>query len=221
MLPSPSGALRFYADLEKNCQIALEDAQAVPADRRKTLDQIVAYAATALQAGRDVQINFICTHNSRRSQLCQAWAFAAAEWFGLPQIKVFSGGTETTACNPRTVEALRRAGFKIVLAETTDQDTDGNPRYWLQCSDEGQTMSLFSKVCDAPENPSANFCAVLVCSQADEACPVIFGADLRIYHGYEDPKRADGQADEAEIYDAASRQIAAEMFYLFAMLAQG
>lgn len=216
MLSSPSSPIQFYTTLEKNCQIALEEAQTIPADRKKGLDQIVACVTTALQNGQEAQLNFICTHNSRRSQLCQAWAFAAAQKYGLSQVRVFSGGTEATACDARTVEALRRAGFQISIESDAD-----NPRYTLLCADGGAALSLYSKTCDSPDNPTNNFCAILVCAQADEACPLVTGADLRIYHGYEDPKRADGQENESEVYDAASRQIAAEMFYIFAMLTQG
>lgn len=222
MLPNPSSPTQFYPELEKNCQIALEEAQTIPADRKKTLDQIVAYILPAMQNGQDAQLNFICTHNSRRSQLCQVWAFAAAQWYGFSQIKVFSGGTEATACNPRTVEALRRSGFKISTENAENaHGSESNPRYALLCSDNGSALSLYSKTYNADGNPTNNFCAILVCSQADEACPLVAGADLRIYHGYEDPKRADGQENESEVYDATSRQIAAEMFYILSMLSQG
>ena len=73
----------------------------------------------------------------------------------------------------------------------------------------------FSKKYNDDQNPQQDFCAVLVCSQADESCPLINGATLRVYHGYEDPKKADGQENESKQYDETCRLIAREMFYVF------
>jgi arsenate reductase len=44
------------------------------------------------------------------------------------------------------------------------------------------------------------------------------GAEKRIYHGYLDPKRADNQDNESQIYDETSHLIATEMFYLFSII---
>ena len=73
----------------------------------------------------------------------------------------------------------------------------------------------FSKVYDAPVNPSEGFVAVMTCTQADEDCPYIPGAALRVALPYDDPKASDGSTAEAATYDERCRQIATEMFYLF------
>ncbi|MFT7056154.1 MAG: arsenate reductase [Roseivirga sp.] len=51
--------------------------------------------------------------------------------------------------------------------------------------------------------------------QADEACPIIAGAEVRISVTYEDPKVFDNAPQQAEIYAERSLQIAAEMYYVF------
>jgi arsenate reductase len=51
--------------------------------------------------------------------------------------------------------------------------------------------------------------------QADEACPIIAGAEVRIPVTYEDPKVFDETPQQAEIYAERSLQIAAEMLYVF------
>ena len=59
--------------------------------------------------GRPAGLIFICTHNSRRSQLAQVWAGTAARVFGIAGVETFSGGTEVTAFNPRAIAAAERA----------------------------------------------------------------------------------------------------------------
>jgi arsenate reductase (thioredoxin) len=59
----------------------------------------------------------------------------------------------------------------------------------------------------------------MTCDEADQDCPFVKGAALRISLPYEDPKVADGTPEEAARYDARSRQIATEMLYLFSKVA--
>ena len=85
----------------------------IPEDRIETLRQLGNYVISAIKENRKVQLVFICTHNSRRSQFGQLWALTAAQFYGIQNIGTFSGGTESTAFNPRAVTAIRRAGFQI------------------------------------------------------------------------------------------------------------
>ena len=55
----------------------------------------------------------------------------------------------------------------------------------------------------------------MVCSDADEACPFVPGAELRLSMPYDDPKAFDGTPMEEAKYDERSRQIAREMFFAF------
>ena len=64
--------------------------------RKELLLRIAETIAKEYSLNEVVHLNFICTHNSRRSQLGQVWSFYAAHNFGL-NIKSFSGGTEVTA----------------------------------------------------------------------------------------------------------------------------
>lgn len=58
----------------------------------------------------------------------------------------------------------------------------------------------------------------MTCSQADEGCPYIAGAEKRIPVRYEDPKSSDKTPQQNEIYTQRSLQIASEMFYVFSSL---
>lgn len=187
------------------------DVSAIPESRKPVLDEMVRYIQAKLDAQAPVNLNFICTHNSRRSQLSQVWAKVAAVSQGI-RIKSFSGGTEATAFNERAVASLVRSGFDIRA------EGEGNPRYTVRFADDCQPLVCFSKRFDDAENQVPAFAAVMTCSDADENCPFIPGAEKRIPLRYEDPKAFDGTEEEAARYDERSRQIATEMFYIFSQV---
>lgn len=182
----------------------------ISAERRALLDPLAEYISRKRAAGEVVRLIFICTHNSRRSHFGQVWAQVAAHHFGVGPVECYSGGTETTACNPRTVAALERAGIQA------KQITAGeNPVLLLQYADGMNPLAAFSKVYDQAPNPTRGFAAVMTCSQAEENCPYVPGAEKRFSITYDDPKIADGTPEEEAVYDARCRQVAAEMAYVF------
>ncbi len=181
----------------------------LPEERRELLEEMVAFITARAQVGEPIDLTFICTHNSRRSHLGQVWAQTAAIHYGIPGVTAYSGGTETTACNPRTVSAFRRAGFSVV-----QPSNDDNPHYLIQYAENQPPIEAFSKVYDAEGNPSDGFLAAMCCADADANCPIVNGAVTRIRLCYEDPKLADGTPEEAARYDERCRQIAIEMFYV-------
>lgn len=180
-------------------------------ERRNALEQIASYVAGRLAAEAEANLNFICTHNSRRSQMSQVWARIAAEYYGLGRVKTFSGGTSVTACNPRTVATLKRAGLEIKQTA----ENGGNPIYAVSYAADREPLTLFSKMYNAASNPQNDFCAVMTCEQADKNCPIVTGAVLRVGLPYEDPKKHDNTSSETEQYDQRNQQIAREMLYLF------
>lgn len=199
----------MHSTLEQYIGRALRGMEAISEERRQALDVVAAFVASKRASGESADLSFICTHNSRRSQLAQVWAAAAARHFGIDRVRTFSGGTEATVFNPRAVAALERAGFLI------DNPGGDNPRYRVSLSGVGPQILCFSKTYDDPFNPREGFAAIMTCSEADEACPVVHGAALRAPIRYEDPKVADGTPEEAARYDERCLQIATEMFYLF------
>jgi len=182
----------------------------IPDERKAQLEKIAAYVRARHQADSAARLTFICTHNSRRSHLAQVWAAVAARHLGIDRVETFSGGTEATAMNPRTIAALQRAGLTVRA-----MDASANPRMEVRYSKAATPLVCFSKVYDQPPNPASGYCGVLTCSQADRACPQIAGADERVAIPYEDPKRADGTSSESAEYDARSAQICREMLFVF------
>jgi arsenate reductase len=179
--------------------------------RKDILGVLIDYVQLRLNTSESINLNFICTHNSRRSQFAQLWAQVAAYYYGLPTT-CYSGGVEETAFNERAVAAIRRAGFNII------SKGDKNPRYTISYAEDAQPVIMFSKLYDDTNNPKADFAAVMTCSDADENCPYIPGAESRIQLLYDDPKEFDGTPEEAEKYDERSKQIATELFYVFSQV---
>lgn len=182
----------------------------ISTERKALLEQLSAYVSKELASGNEVKLSFICTHNSRRSHLSHLWAHAAAAHYGIPNVQTFSGGTDATAFNPRAVAALKRAGFSIEKSDETE-----NPIYLVKIAVDDEPQRCFSKRYDAPPNPTKEFGAVMVCSQADTSCPTVAGAKKRIAIPFEDPKIADGRDDETKVYDERCAQIAREILYVF------
>jgi arsenate reductase (thioredoxin) len=204
----------FYPELSQYLSKAAAQFRDIPSDRKTELAQVADYIRVRLSNSEPVKLNFICTHNSRRSHLSQIWAHVAAKVYGLNGVETFSGGTEATAFNPRAVGALQRSGLKI----SADDASSTNPNYSVLTSDTAEPIVCFSKVFNAPPNPTTGYCAVMTCSQADDACPLVMGSDLRMPIRYEDPKVADDTAFEVQRYDERSAQICTEMLYLMSLV---
>ena len=178
-------------------------------DHRKDLlkplrDYIVLKSKQKVEAN----LNFICTHNSRRSQFTQVWAKIISDYYGF-NINSFSGGTEVTNCNTRTISSFERMGFKV------KNPAGENPHYELTYHEKRKPIIVYSKTFDDISNPKNNFAAVMTCTNADENCPIIPGAEKRISLPFEDPKIFDNSTQESEKYDERSIQIATEMKYVF------
>ncbi len=185
--------------------------QNIALERKKALQPLIEYIQSKLETGSEIKLNFICTHNSRRSQLAQIWAKTAASYYDI-EIDSYSGGVEVTAFNDRAVEALKKEGFQII------KKGDGNPYYSVSFDENIAQLNAFSKTFDDPVNPTSGFAAVMTCSHADENCPFIAGAETRLPIRYDDPKEYDDTPLEASKYDERSLQIANEMFYIFSQV---
>ena len=183
----------------------------IDAERATGFAPLIDWIAEKKAKGEPAHLVFVCTHNSRRSQMGQAWARAAALELGLTHVQTWSGGTEATAFNPRAVTALRSHGF--VIEDTGDKKGGQNVVYTLGYGPD-VADTAFSKVYSDPFNPKAGFAAVMVCSSADASCPFVEGAEVRVAVPYLDPKVSDGTPEEAATYSAKSEEIGREMVWL-------
>jgi arsenate reductase len=185
----------------------------IAAHRKETLRELTQFIKSKVNAGQPAYLNFICTHNSRRSHVSQLWAQAAAHHYHVPKVVCFSGGTEATAFNPRAVKAMQEAGFSIKMTK------DGNnPIYEVRFADDVEPIIAFSKTYDDPFNYNKDFAAIMTCSHADENCPLIQGASKRIALNYDDPKEFDGTPLEAAKYSERVHEIGREILFAFSQV---
>ena len=185
----------------------------IPENRKQILHSLIDLIQNKFDNQQDIKLNFICTHNSRRSHLGQVWAHAMAEFYEIPNVQSFSGGTEETAVYPQIIATLESNGFIIKKSLGTN-----NPAYLLQTDSQAIPLVLISKTFDTQINPAKNFVAIMTCAQADEDCPFVPGAENRIALTYEDPKKYDESTQKTQKYLDKSAEIATELKYVFSKI---
>ncbi|OWK73090.1 protein-tyrosine-phosphatase [Flavobacteriaceae bacterium JJC] len=201
----------MYSALSKT--IAQLQLQNISEERQAVLQPLIDVIQQKTDRQQEINIIFICTHNSRRSHLAQVWAQLAGAYFNIPNVHCYSGGTEETALFPKVAETLTDQGFSIFKIADTN-----NPVYAVKYSDNALPVIGFSKKYDSLFNPVSAFTAVMTCSQADGECPFIAGAEERIPVTYDDPKMSDHTPEQSRVYAERSMEIASEMFYVFSKI---
>ncbi len=185
----------------------------ISGERKRILDSLAEFIQSKVLSKEEIRLNFICTHNSRRSHLSQVWAQTMAYFFNVKNVCCYSGGTEATALFPMVVNTFKKQGFQI------QQLSEGNnPVYAIKYADNEHPVIGFSKKMDDAFNPKSNFAALMTCDSANEACPFVPGAEKRIPITFEDPKAFDNTPQQAEKYLERSTQIATEFWYVFSKI---
>ena len=208
----PFKSIKMYKNLVETIN-NVTTFQNISEERKNILRPLIDFVQQKVNNSQEISINFICTHNSRRSHLSQVWAQVAAAYYTIPNVHCYSGGTEETALFPKVAETLTHQGLSIFKIADTD-----NPVYAIKYSDNSLPIVGFSKKYDSPFNPVSAFAAIMTCSQADGGCPFIAGAEKRIPITFEDPKISDNTQEQSKVYADRSLQIATEMFYVFSMI---
>ena len=190
--------------------IAQLSTERISEERKRILQPLIQFISSKITKNEEVRLNFICTHNSRRSHLSQIWAQTMANYYQIENVFCYSGGTEATAMFPKVVETLTNQGFEILKLSETE-----NPIYAVKFAENEHAVICFSKKYNDDFNPKSAFAAILTCDSADENCPIVYGAEARIPIKYEDPKKSDGTPEMNETYFNRSLEIATEMKFVF------
>lgn len=202
----------IYTEIQKT--IASLDTENISKERKELLQSLVDFVKKKIAQNKPINLNFICTHNSRRSHLSQIWAQTMANHFNIDNVSCYSGGTEATAMFPMVGETLTKQGFEILkLSETA------NPVYAVKYAENQHPVICFSKTYDDSFNPIANYGAIMTCDSANEACPIITGAEERFPITFKDPKAFDNTPQQAQKYHERSIQIATELSWVFSKCA--
>ena len=203
----------MISSIKTYCDHLTQNFDSIPNDRKTLLDKITAYIKSKQKEHKDIKLVYICTHNSRRSHFGQVWAQVAAYYYSIKNVYCYSGGTEATTFNTNAINALKRIGFDIKAI-----NEEKNTTYHLYYDENEEPIVCFSKVYNHPQNPQAEFAAIMTCSDAEENCPYIPGVELRIGTTYNDPKAFDNKPEQDDKYDERCQQIALETFYVFSKL---
>ena len=182
-------------------------------ERKATLQPLIDFIQVKVTHQEAISLNFICTHNSRRSHLSQVWAQTMAAFFEIENVFCYSGGTKATALFPMAAKTLQNSGFQI---QTLSEGK--NPVYAIKYAENAHPIMGFSKRLDDDFNPKTGFAAIMTCNSANEACPLVLGAEKRIPITFEDPKAFDNTPQQAQKYHERSVQIATEILYVFSQL---
>jgi arsenate reductase len=201
----------MYPDLLKTVEITSNIS--VSDERKEVVQPLIEYIQKKVSANQEIRLNFICTHNSRRSHLSQIWAQTMAFQFKIDKVFCYSGGTEATAKFPKVAETLGNQGFQIQKLSQ-----ENNPVYAVKLDENQAPIICFSKTYSDDFNPKTNFSAIMTCNNADEGCPMVFGAEARFPIKYNDPKAFDGTELMNEKYAERSLEIASEMYYVFSQI---
>jgi arsenate reductase (thioredoxin) len=202
----------MYQKLRNFCEEIVFDFEKIPAERKALLKKIAVFIQEKKDKNLTVKLMYVCTHNSRRSHFGQVAAALAGEFYNIKNLQTYSAGTEATTFNINAINALQEIGF-IVEAESVSE----NPIYNVRFSEKGN-VKCFSKVVSDQHNPTQDFAAIMTCSHAEQNCPFIAGATLRIGTTYEDPKKSDGTPMQQATYLIRFKQIATETFYAFSLV---
>ena len=201
----------MFQKIKERCEILSNNFKEINPERKALLEKLATHIQRKIDEKEEVNLVYVCTHNSRRSHLGQVWSKVAADFYGF-DIHSFSAGTEVTAFNQNAINALIACGFEVKKSDET-----ANPKYEVLFG-ESKSNLCFSKTIDDESLPKENFVAVITCGDADENCPFIPGCDLRIGTTYFDPKSYDNSILMDEKYTERSNQIAMECLYFFSLL---
>jgi hypothetical protein len=206
---APESRSRLLPRVREHAAFLTTSFDLIDSEHRSSAEKLVDWIVKNYQAGRNLDVLALCTANSRRSLMGATMGNIAADYFGMPEIRFHSGGTASSALNYRAINALKEIGVEIEPtgkeAERGEPQTK-NPVYmvrWGKMGSPGMRSPEaleFSKVYSDPINPQQGFAALVVCGEADAACPIVKGAGVRISAPFLDPKMYDGGSYETAKY---------------------
>ncbi len=139
-----------------------------------------------------MNILFLCTGNSCRSQMAEGWARKLCSQYGDDWIHVESAGIESHGKNPRAIAIMQESGVDISGQESTRLTDE-----MLQQAD----------------------LVVTVCGHADEHCPVLPEGTRKIHWPLDDPAKAEGtEAEIMKVFRASRDDIRQRVIELLNML---
>lgn len=196
----------LFSTIHDYCDNIVNSFHLISNDRKKILDDISSKINGHVQNDKELNLLFVCTHNSRRSQFAQVWAHLAINYFGLLSLNSFSCGSEQTMIHKNTITALESFGFRVQNEKNNKINFYFSENSYVEC---------FSKTFLHNSLPDNQIISLMTCDDADKNCPLITGSLSRISLPYSDPKIYDDSSECIVEYQKTSNHIAQEIFYIF------
>ena len=196
----------LFSTIHNYCDKTVNSFNLISNDRKKILDDISSKINGHVQNDKELNLLFVCTHNSRRSQFAQVWAHLAINYFGLLNLNSFSCGSEQTMIHENTITALESFGFRVQNEKNNKINFYFSENSYVEC---------FSKTFLHNSLPDNQIISLMTCDDADKNCPLITGSLSRISLPYSDPKIYDDSSECILEYQKTSNHIAQEIFYIF------
>jgi arsenate reductase len=204
------GPNKLYPILFNYARDLYQSYSEIPFERKIILEEIANYIIGSQQLSQEARVLFIETDHATRSVMAHVWAKAAAYYYGINHVKIFSGGISNASISRNAILALEKAGFIVYKIKSGN-----NPEYEIKYSFNIDPIILKSTKYNEETNPNVNFGSIILCSNADINLPTVKGNDFRTSLYYFDPTAYDGTSEALDMYLERSKEIATEMFYLF------
>jgi hypothetical protein len=165
----------LFPKLSNYCNSLSTEFNQINEERKAELKGIANFIVEQRKEHKPANLLFVCTSNSRRSHMAQVWSQIASYYYSIDSVFTFSGGTEQTRVNINAIDALNRTGIEIYSNNQGD-----NPLRYVRVGNKINPWVIFSKKYTDATNPKNNFVAVMVCSEADKACPFVGGPNQEL-----------------------------------------
>lgn len=206
----------LFPKVKLQCDLLSAQSDLISRTHLQSCERLFQAIVSQYVPGEELGVVVICTGNSRRSMLAATMGNIAAAYHGITELRFYSGGTNPSAFNPRTIRTLEEVG--VVIEPINENATSGNagevnPKYMVRWGNLPRMgvnrleIKEFSKIYSDPHNIAKSFLALLVCDEADASCPNVLGASARIAMPFQDPKSFDGTELEAIKYSERRDEI--------------
>ena len=206
----------LFSSVQSQCDLLPSQSDLISHAHLQSCDRLIQAIVSQYVPGEELGVIVICTGNSRRSMLAATMGNIAAAYHGIAELRFYSGGTNPSAFNPRTIRTLEEVGVVIEACKENTLKGDAgeaNPKYMVRWGNLPRMgvnrfeIKEFSKIYSDSHNPAKSFLALLVCDEADGSCPNVPGASQRIAMPFQDPKSFDGSELEAIKYSERRDEI--------------
>lgn len=194
---------------QKIIKLLHDNSSDIPIRRKILLHNSAIESVRILKEEGKINIVYLCTHNSRRSQLAQIWSSFLVQIFKLEKIYVHSAGSEKTTLSDFVILSMGKFGFSF--KEINDDEKSAFNVFFNQ----DRICECYSKDLQDDSIPCESIYSIHTCAEAEQSCPFLKGSIGNFSLNYPDPKQYDSAENPTIHYQETALQIGTECFYFF------